>query len=174
MPERRPKDPAPDLFAAVASKAPSPRKQNVAPQAMDKPTGSSVPRRYILPSDLAGALTRLNDAEIDALLLAATDEAKRRGRLSQSRTELPAGRFAEANRQIERVPRAPTRAKPVPSRSDQAVVGDAAPSLALGKANAVRAAFMAGVKPSAIARKFGISQAAVKQALAANKAGRKS
>jgi transposase-like protein len=45
-------------------------------------------------------------------------------------------------------------------------------SLTTGKLNAVRAAFRAGVRPSAIARQFGISQADVKKALAAE--GRKS
>jgi hypothetical protein len=43
-----------------------------------------------------------------------------------------------------------------------------APPLAQGKLNAVRAAFKAGVKPSRIAREFGISQSDVKKALASN------
>jgi transposase-like protein len=38
--------------------------------------------------------------------------------------------------------------------------------LTTGKLNAVRAAFKVGVKPAAIARQFGISQAEVKRALA--------
>jgi transposase-like protein len=38
--------------------------------------------------------------------------------------------------------------------------------LTTGKLNAVRAAFKAGVKPSAIARQFGISQFDVRKALA--------
>jgi transposase-like protein len=38
--------------------------------------------------------------------------------------------------------------------------------LTTGKLNAVRAAFKAGVKPSAIARRFGISQSDVRKALA--------
>jgi hypothetical protein len=41
-----------------------------------------------------------------------------------------------------------------------------------GKLNAVRAAFKAGVKPSTIARQFGISQADVRKALAAEKVSR--
>jgi transposase-like protein len=36
----------------------------------------------------------------------------------------------------------------------------------MGKLNAVRAAFKAGVRPSAIARQFGISQSDVRKALA--------
>jgi hypothetical protein len=43
---------------------------------------------------------------------------------------------------------------------------DGACSLTTGKLNAVRAAFKAGVKPSAIARQFGISQSDVRKALA--------
>ena len=38
-----------------------------------------------------------------------------------------------------------------------------------GKINALRAAFQAGVKPSAIARQFGISQSDVKRALAGDR-----
>jgi transposase-like protein len=37
--------------------------------------------------------------------------------------------------------------------------------LTTGRLNAVRAAFKAGVKPSAIARQFGISQSDVRKAL---------
>jgi transposase-like protein len=46
------------------------------------------------------------------------------------------------------------------------VAEDGAGSLTTGKLNAVRAAFKAGVKPSAIARQFGISQSDVRKALA--------
>ena len=53
----------------------------------------------------------------------------------------------------------------VESRSQQ-VSEDGAGSLTTGKLNAVRAAFKAGVKPSAIARQFGISQSDVRKALA--------
>jgi hypothetical protein len=38
--------------------------------------------RYFSPRDLAGALRRLDDAEIDALIKAIATEAERRGRLS--------------------------------------------------------------------------------------------
>jgi transposase-like protein len=46
--------------------------------------------------------------------------------------------------------------------------------LTTGKLNAVRAAFKAGVKPSAIARQFGILQSDVRKALAAESRDRKS
>jgi DNA invertase Pin-like site-specific DNA recombinase len=99
-----------------------------------------------LPKDLAGALERLADAEVDSLLVAITAEAKRRGR------PMPVS---------QRRPSAPdTRSPPL-----RAAAGGAA-SLTTGKLNAVRAAFKAGVRPAAIARQFGISQAEVKRALA--------
>ena len=42
----------------------------------------------------------------------------------------------------------------------------AAVSLTRGQVNAVRAAFKAGIKPSVIARQFGLSQSDVRKALA--------
>jgi hypothetical protein len=45
--------------------------------------------------------------------------------------------------------------------------------LTLGKLNAVRAAFKAGVKPSQIARQFGISQSDVRKALARDASSRR-
>jgi DNA invertase Pin-like site-specific DNA recombinase len=52
-----------------------------------------------------------------------------------------------------------------PQRRQEAAE-DGAGSLTTGKLNAVRAAFKAGVKPSAIARQFGISQSDIRKALA--------
>ena len=108
------------------------------------PDNSAAPTRYLLPRDLAGALKRLDDTQVDTLLAAVTTEAERRGRL----------------------PRASVWKAPTPE--------DAGGSLTTGKLNAVRAAFKAGVKPSAIARQFGISQSDVRKALAAKEGGRKS
>jgi hypothetical protein len=95
-----------------------------------------VQTRYLLPKDLAGALKRLDDTEVDSLLVAVTREAQRRGRLPR----------ASASKALARE--------------------DAGSSLTTGKLNAVRAAFKAGVKPSAIARQFGMSLSEVKKALA--------
>jgi hypothetical protein len=47
-------------------------------------------------------------------------------------------------------------------------------SLTTGKLNAVRAAFKAGVRPSSIARQFGISQSDVRKALATEGRARRS
>jgi hypothetical protein len=77
-----------------------------------------------LPEDLAGALKRSDDVEIDALLAAITTEAERRGRR----------------------PPSPAKKKPVadakPQRRQEAAE-DGAGSLTTGKPNAVRAAFKA-------------------------------
>jgi hypothetical protein len=142
MAAHRSKEITPDLFSTPtairtpASRAPSEAKT-------DQPS----PPRHFLPKDLAGSLRRLDDAEIDSLLAAVTDEAQRRKRL----------------------PATPTRDKVRGSATPQprrAVAEDSALSLTKGQLNAVRAAFKAGVKPSAIARQFGISQAVVRKAIA--------
>jgi hypothetical protein len=145
MPIRPPAETIPDLFSATPT-APA-----AGPSAV--PKGKAVPDnlasqpRHFLPKDLAGALKRLDDTEIDALHAAVTTEAERRGRPPPS----PAKK--------ERV----AEAKP---RRRQEAAEQSADSLTTGKLNAVRAAFKAGVKPSAIARQFGISQSDVRRALA--------
>jgi hypothetical protein len=103
--------------------------------------------RFAFPSLGFGALKRLNNAEIDGLLAAVTAEAERRGWLPPSRTK--------------EKPTADGRPQP-----RQAPAEHGTSSLTTGKLNAVRAAFKAGVKPSAIARQFGISPSDVSKALA--------
>jgi hypothetical protein len=137
MPIRRSAETTPDLFS---ERAPEPlAKANMAAQP-----------RHFLPKDLAGALKRLDNAEIDALVVAVTTEAKRRGRLP------PSGPKTDARPQARQAP------------------AEGAGSLSTGRLNAVRAAFKAGVKPSAIARQFGISQSDIRTALAGDRGGRKS
>ena len=88
----------------------------------------------------------MDDVEIDALLAAVTAEAERRGRR----------------------PPGPAKEKPAADAKQQRrqeAAEDGAGSLTTGKLNAVRAAFKAGVKPSAIARQFGISQSDVRKVL---------
>ena len=97
----------------------------------------------MLPKDLARSLMRLDNAEIDKLLSAVTTEAQRRGRLPKRRPQ------AEAK-----------------LAGGRAAREEISHGLTKGKLNAVRAAFKAGVKPSAIARQFGISQSDVRNALA--------
>jgi DNA invertase Pin-like site-specific DNA recombinase len=120
------------------------------PRAPESPAAAALPdisperTRYLLPKDLAEALRRLGDKEIDTLFEAVASEAERRGRLLRT---------------------PPSRTPPVE---------DAGGLLTKGKLNAVRAAFKAGVKPAAIARQFGISQGDVKRALAAEGRNQKS
>jgi hypothetical protein len=136
----------------IAAKAPE---SQAVPQGKAGQDNLASQPRHFLPRDLAGALKRLVDAEIDALLAAVTTEADRRGRLPPSPVkEKPAA-----------------DAKPLTSRAptDENRAG----LLTTGKLNAVRAAFKAGVKPSAIARQFGVSQSDVRKALAAEGQGRK-
>jgi hypothetical protein len=153
MPARRRADSTPDLFDPLtgAPRAPDAAERPPAPRGDPKPDDLASRPKHLLPKDLAGALQRLNDVEIDSLLATVTAEARRRGR--------PAPISQEED---------PTAT----SRPRKAAADRAAPSLTTGKLNAVRAAFKAGVRPSAIARQFGISQADVKRALATQKSGR--
>ncbi len=141
MPARRSVDQTQDLFSAPSSaRASDP--PSVPKTAFAVGRQVSVPR-HLLPKDLAGSLKRLDDVEIGTLLVAVTNEAERRGRLPK--------------------PQPLIAAKPASRRK---AVEEVAGGLATGKLNAVRAAFKAGVKPSVIARQFGISQSDVKKALA--------
>ena len=94
--------------------------------------------RHVLPNDLPAAVKHLEDQELDLLFDAVVAERLRRGMKS-----------------------------PVPEKTpSQRTVNAAAVSLNLGKLNAVRAAFKAGVTPSKIAKEFGISQADVRKVIA--------
>ena len=77
MPTRRPAETTPDLFSAlptVTAAGPS-----AVPKGKAGPDSLASQQRHFLPEDLAGALKRLDDVEIDALLAAVTTEAERRG-----------------------------------------------------------------------------------------------
>src|SRR3954452_10248331 len=94
--------------------------------------------RPLLPSDLEASLQILSAAEFERLLTAVNGEASRR-------------------RKSE-----PTSARAHGSQPQKVNPPAGIPS---GKANAVRAALKAGVKPSAIARQFGLSQAVIRDLL---------
>ena len=104
--------------------------------------------RFALPSDLPGSLRHLDDAQLDALLRAVVEEARRRGR--------PLGG--------EHAP--PTASGTVkPAQADGGKAKRQPLPLAPGQARLVRAAFEAGVKPAAIARQLRVSRAQVEQVL---------
>jgi hypothetical protein len=92
--------------------------------------------RYVLPKDLEAAIKRLDDQQLERLTSAVLEEQTRRKRFS--------------------LPRNPQQRLEAESPAS---------SLPLGKLNAVRAAFKAGVTPARIAREFGLSQADVRKAL---------
>jgi hypothetical protein len=94
--------------------------------------------RHVLPSDLPTAIKHLDDQELNLLFAAVVAERLQRGMKSPVPDKIPSQRTVEA----------------------------AAVSLNLGKVNAVRAAFKAGVTPSKIAKEFGISQADVRKVIA--------
>ena len=123
-------------FETAKRKYPGDLSPSLPPNADGAATASS--RRHVLPKDLPAAIKQLDDQELDRLLAAALAEQKRRGREPAVAVEPPDMRRLEA----------------------------VAVHLTLGKLNAVRAAFKVGVKPSRIARQFGLSQADVRKALA--------
>jgi len=100
--------------------------------------GTVAVSRRVLPSDLPTAIKHLEDQELEQLLDAVVAERLRRGMKSPVPDKTPNKRAVEAT----------------------------AVSLNLGRVNAVRAAFKAGVTPSKIAKEFGISQADVRKVIA--------
>jgi hypothetical protein len=101
--------------------------------------------KLILP-DLEGSLAILTDSDLERLLSAVTREANSRGKKAKSETPTP-------------------QKKPGTGRAHT-------DGITAAKANLVRAAFKAGVRPTAIARQFGLSQAVVRQVLKLRLSGR--
>lgn len=98
--------------------------------------------RYVLPKDLPNAIKQLSDKELDELSVAVSVEQQRRGKRPSSNENAKKLRVQEVS---------------VP--------------LTVGKTNAVRAAFKAGLKPSQIARQFKVSRADIRKALTYTKSG---
>ena len=158
---------ASDLFTAAAdAKAVAPPETAglAANPAVEKVGQPSAPR-HLLPRDLPRALARLDDGEIDALLAAVIDEAKRRDRVPSS---LLAQR-PEARQRFHD----PSRSKEPATRPTRASAQGEGASLTRGQVSAVRAGFKAGVKVYMIARQFGLSQSEVRRALASEMPERK-
>ena len=131
----------PDLFSTV------PVGDKTSPAT--KEVSSAQEQRHVLPKDLPNAVKHLTDRELDLLITASVEEAKRRGRMPLS---------VHPNTSDESVPK-----RSLSRDKRQAEV--ATVSLTRGQVNAVRAALKAGIKPSLIARQFGISQSVVRQVL---------
>ncbi len=129
-----------DLFSAASARVPSSSSVNSPPSAVTNGGAAASSPRHVLPKDLPNAIKRLEDQELDRLFAAVLVEQQRRGKKLL---------VSDENSRRQRLK-------------------EFAPPLALGKLNAVRAAFKAGVTPSRIARQFGISQADVRKALASD------
>mgnify|MGYP003504247385 CR=1 FL=1 len=116
----------------------------------DRPSGNTNPRTGagaggservaaplppLLPRDLAGALERLPDIELERLSKAVNAERSRRW---------PQEKEKELRGASKKAP---------------------GPALPQAKVNAIRAALKAGVKPTVVARQFGVSPAEIRRAL---------
>src|SRR5205823_1084868 len=94
----------PDLFEAAAIQAPVSVERKRASTKI-APSGQQSMARHLLPKDLPGALTRLDNDEIDALLAAVTEEAKRRGRLLLPTTTATVAKSRKVDRHDDNVGR---------------------------------------------------------------------
>jgi hypothetical protein len=142
---------APDLFS-TASIRPAAKQVSASEAPAD-----TTSQRYVLPEDLTNAVKHLTDSELDLLITASIDEAKRRGRF------LPSVQ-----------PKTPDRSIPKQSPlKDKGQAELAKVSLTRSQVDAVRAAFKAGITPSRIARQFGLSQSDVRKVLASGAATQK-
>ena len=139
--------PTPDLFSTEMVRDGSPSPTSRIPAIQTRADASSQP--YALPKNLRKAVKHLSDGELDLLHAAILEEMERRGRLPPS------------DQTTNRSSRA---AKSSHGQQEEA----ATVSLTRGQVNAVRAAFKAGIKPSQIARQFGISQSDVRKVLASD------
>ena len=142
----RGEQPTPDLFSTemVRDGSPSP----TGPLPATQPRADASSQRHVLPKNLRKAVKHLSDGELDLLHAAILGEMERRGRLPPS------------DQTTNRSPRAD---KSSHGRQEEA----ATVSLTRGQVNAV-AALKAGIKPSVIARQFGLSQSDVRKALASD------
>ena len=108
-------------------------------------------RPVLLPDDLVSSLRLLADAELERLQSAVVNEVARRGPPTP-----PLGRASDPSDERER------RVRTISSPQTRQFPSS---GVTAGKANAIRAAFRAGLKPATIARQFGVPQSVVRQVL---------
>ena len=101
------------------------------------------PERRLLPHDLDVALKYLSDGELKRLFETVNSEAQRRGLLLVERPE-------------------PEKVRVSRRKADPDVIS----GLTQSQINLIRSSIKAGVKPSVLARQFGLSQAQIRAALA--------
>jgi len=126
-----------DLFSMASLREPSEPLDLKSATASNSTASTVSAPRHILPNNLPTAVKHLNDQELEQLLAAITAERLQRG----TKSPIPAGTTSKR----------PAKAATV--------------SLSPGKLNAVRAALKAGVRPSKIAKQFGIPVRDVQKAL---------
>jgi len=136
----------PDLFSTEIVRDGPPSATNPIP--VTQPRANTPLQRYALPKNLRKAVKHLSDGELDLLRTAILEEMERRGILPPS--DQTAKRSSPADKSSHR-------------RQTEVAV-----SLSRGHVNAVRAAFKGGIKPSRIARQFGIPQSDVRRVLASD------
>jgi hypothetical protein len=133
----RGEQPTPDLFSTETSRDGS--RSPISPIPATQISAEAPSQRHVLPKNLRTAVKHLSDGELDLLHAATLEELERRGRLPP--TDQTTNRSSRTDKSLHK------------RQAEAATV-----SLTRGQVNAVRAAFKAGIKPSLIARQFGISQ----------------
>jgi len=140
---RRSANQTPDLFEAAPSRAEQMKSHSVSP--------ARTP--YILPADLGSALRHLTDADLKQLATSVAAELERRNPPVATPAPPAARNRASSS----------SKSKTTPSSR----LPDLGPTpLTTAKLHAIRAALGAGIKPTVIARQFGVSQSAIREALA--------
>jgi hypothetical protein len=148
---KRPSKATPELFTTAPESEPTTRRSTVSAEAL-------IERRYILPKDIGTSLLYLSEDELNRLARTVNEELARRNLLvvpkpSTGPETKPKRPVVLADKNIGKRPTS----------------GTDAPPLTQSRINAIRAAFKAGVRPSTIARQFGVSRSAIQQTLS-NKA----
>ena len=114
---------------------------------LDRQAGKS---KIALPTDLGRSLRLLDDAQLDRLTKAVTDEVRRRGRN-------PPDSPSAAGRSAKRIPTRAARAKPEEP--------DRAATVTPGQERLILAAFEAGLRPAAIAKEVRLSRSTVQHVI---------
>ncbi len=141
-----------------------PGRENAPRQAPDSPApGPGLDRQphnsgIALPADLGRSLRLLDDAQLDRLMEAVTDEVRRRGRN-------PPDSPSVAGRSAKRTPANAARAK-----SDEA---DRGATVTAGQERLILAAFEAGLRPAAIAKEVRVSRTTVQHVITAGQRDRR-
>jgi DNA-directed RNA polymerase specialized sigma24 family protein len=138
-------------------KGSSPRTLDLFEVTLTIPTPSFEPTRV---SAKPPALASVSDAELAQQLGQLVEEVQRRLAKGRDKRRTLETAMQEARASLERLAPSPaTHTKPVRSAK-------ASPPLQAGQRKAVRAALLAGVAPTQVAKHFGLSLAAVRKVLA--------